>query len=78
MLDNSDCGTDDCANAGNPAGPSILRAYDATNLGNTLYSSSTLAADQGGLAIKFTVPVVANGHVYIGGSGMVTVYGLAP
>ncbi|MGA8706154.1 MAG: PQQ-binding-like beta-propeller repeat protein [Steroidobacteraceae bacterium] len=78
VLDNSDCGTDDCANAGNPAGPSILRAYDATNLGNTLYSSSTLAADQGGLAIKFTVPVVANGHVYIGGSGMVTVYGLAP
>lgn len=78
VLDNSVCGTDDCANAGNPAGPSILRAYDASNLGTTLYSSSTLAADQGGLAIKFTVPVVANGHVYIGGSGMVTVYGLAP
>lgn len=75
VLDNSKCGTDDC---GSPVGAAVLRAYDAGNLGNTLYSSTALAADQGGPAIKFTVPVVANGHVYVGGSGVVTVYGLAP
>jgi hypothetical protein len=56
----------------------ILRAYDATNLASTLYSSATLAADKGGAPIKFTLPVIANGHVYVGGYTQLTVYGLAP
>jgi hypothetical protein len=75
VLDNSNCATDDC-----PAGlgGAILRAYNASNLGTTLYSSSTVPADQAASAIKYTQPVIANGHVYIGGSGAVTVYGLAP
>jgi PQQ-like domain len=74
-LDNNANGTDNDAGA---LGPAILRAYDATNLGRTLYSSTALAADAGGNAVKFTLPVVANGHVYIGGASGVTVYGLAP
>ena len=64
---------------GTPAlGPAILRVYNATNLGTTLYTSATLPADTAGNAAKFTVPVVANGHVYIAGAGSLTVYGLAP
>lgn len=65
---------------GEPAtlGPAILRAYDATNLAKTLYSSAKLAVDAGGNAAKFALPVVANGHVYIAGAGALTVYGLAP
>jgi hypothetical protein len=61
-------------------GPSaaILRAYDAANLGTTLYSSAAVASDAPGYAIKFSVPVVANGHVYVGGGDNFTVYGLAP
>ena len=64
---------------GTPAlGPAILRVYNATNLDTTLYTSATLPADTAGNAAKFTVPVVANGHVYIAGAGSLTVYGLTP
>jgi hypothetical protein len=42
-----------------------LYAYDASNLSNELYGSDTVAADQAGIGIKFTSPVVANGKVYI-------------
>ena len=75
VLDNNANGTD---NGSTAMGPAILRAYDATNLATTLYSSDRLAADVCGTASKFTVPVVANGHVYVVGTGVLTVYGMAP
>jgi chitodextrinase len=75
VLDNNANGTD---NGSTAMGPAILRAYDATNLATTLYSSDRLAADVCGTASKFTVPVVANGHVYVVGSGALTVYGMTP
>jgi hypothetical protein len=75
VLDNNANGTD---NGSGALGPAILRAYNANNLANTLYSSSTLSADTAGNAAKYTLPVVANGHVYIAGTGSLTVYGLAP
>jgi hypothetical protein len=75
VLDNNATGTDNGAAA---LGPAILRAYNTGNLGTTLYSSSTLAADACGNAAKYTLPVVANGHVYIAGANALTVYGLAP
>ena len=58
--------------------PAVLYAYNPANLG-TLYYSSTQAAnnrDAAAVAVKFTTPVVVNGHVYVGGRNAVTVYGL--
>jgi hypothetical protein len=58
--------------------PSILHAYDATNLANELYNSNQAAnnRDRLGNASHFGVPTVSNGKVYVGTSNTVAVFGL--
>ena len=58
-------------------GAAVLRAYDASNVSSELYDSSQAGArDQAGLALKFTVPTVADGMVFVGTANELDIYGL--
>ena len=58
--------------------PSILDAYDANNVGTLLFSSPASGAGAAGAGVKWSVPTVANGKVYIGTQFFLNVYGLLP
>lgn len=55
----------------------ILYGYDAATLGNgSSFWDSASSQMPPGPAVKFTIPTVANGKIYIGGDGQLTVYKL--
>jgi hypothetical protein len=54
--------------------PTILRAYDATDLGHELYTN--VHSGRGGPGVKFATPTVAHGMVYYGTQNSLEAYGL--
>jgi Ricin-type beta-trefoil lectin domain-like len=67
------CGNNGC----NPSGSGVLRAYDATNLGNELYNSGQNSSrDQLDSYTKFSVPTIANGKVFVGTQTSLSIFGL--
>jgi hypothetical protein len=57
-------------------GPAVLHAYDAYSVSHELWNSGQNTNDAPGLPLKFTIPVVANGKVYLGTQKSLSAYGL--
>jgi hypothetical protein len=58
-------------------GVAILRAYDATDVSRQLYDSMQSGSrDTAGTALKFTVPTIAGGKVFVSTSNELDIYGL--
>jgi len=60
------------------SGQNVLHAYDATDVGTELYNSNQAGGrDHFGTAIRFTVPTIVNGRVYVAGQNF-TIFGQLP
>lgn len=58
-------------------GSTALYAYDAMNVARELYNTTQAGTrDQFGTAVRFTVPTVMNGRVFVAGKSELAVFGL--
>jgi len=58
-----------CTHMSKSCAPVILYAHDAASMSTELWNSSLNANDAAGYGVKFSVPTVANGKVFVGTRG---------
>lgn len=57
--------------------PAILHAYDAADVSRELFHTEQFPSrDRPGLTLRFTIPTIAGGRVYVDAKGEIDVYGL--
>ena len=57
--------------------PAVLHAFDASDVRREIYNSEMIPGrDRAGIALRFAIPTVAAGRVYVGVKGAVDMYGL--
>ncbi len=62
-----------------PGRPAVIYAYDAYDVNRLLYSTEQNAQrDRAGTALRFAMPSIINGKLYLGAKSEVDVYGLLP
>jgi hypothetical protein len=62
-----------------PTTPGVLHAYDPTNVATEFYNSNQAGTrDTMDLSVKYAIPAVANGKVFVGANSSLVVYGLLP
>jgi hypothetical protein len=62
-----------------PNRTAVLHAVDASDVSHELYNSEqNPGRDRAGLALRFNIPTISNGHVYIGAKHEVDAYGILP
>jgi hypothetical protein len=55
----------------------VLHAYKASNVATELYNSQQDSSrDMLGKGIRFSVPTIANGNVYVGNQSSLFIFGL--
>ena len=64
----------EASHTGDATPRAVLRAYDATDM-TELYNSADRSADDAGVGIKFGVPTVANGKVFVGTADGLSIFG---
>jgi hypothetical protein len=59
-------------------GAAVIYAFDANNLSKMLWASSNTSRDTADNSVRFSVPMIVNGRMYMAGKSALVIYGLLP